>query len=111
MNKVIASQKNLPGRYVSLMVLTAAFLFISVPAQAADLSKAKGTVNNIRQADPPQVSTGTKQNMSGTPASEFRPKPPSMKTKQPPSPVNRNNPKNDPDVQKGFNKHQKQHGK
>lgn len=110
-NKGIALPMSLLTSSVSMVVLLVPFLFMVGPVQAADLGKAKGTVDNIRQADPPQVSTSTKKNPSGIPTSEFKPPAPSLKTKEPPSPVNRNNPQNDPAVQKGFNKHQKEHGK
>jgi len=78
---------------------------------AADLSKARDTVDNIRQADLPQVSTGTKESPVGTAQSEFKPKGPSVHAKEVPSPVNKLNPRNDPDVQEGFDKHQSEHGR
>ncbi len=58
------------------------------PGHAADLSKAKGTVDNIRQADPPQASTGTvKGNPVGQPVTDYKPAAaPSFKIKEPPPP-------------------------
>jgi len=56
-------------------------------AHAADLGKAKATTDNIRQADPPQVSTTTKPSPVGQPVSDY--KPPAAKTlkvKEPPPP-------------------------
>lgn len=54
---------------------------------AADLSKPKGTVDNIRQADPPQVSTTTKPSPVGQPVSDYKPPAkPSLKVKEPPPP-------------------------
>ena len=75
-------------------------------AQAADLSGAQGTVNNIRQADPPQVSTTTKSSPVGEPVSWYKPSGPSPTITEPPSPVDSNNPQNDPDVQAGYDAHQ-----
>jgi hypothetical protein len=91
--------------------LLLASLLAASAAQAADLGKAKATVDNIRQADPPQVSSGTRQSPVGVPTREFRPPSPSMRTVEPPSPVNRNNPTNDPDVQRGYDAHQRAHKK
>jgi hypothetical protein len=51
-----------------------------------DLDKAKDTVDRIRQPDPPSVSTGTKPSPVGVPAEEFKPKGPSVRPKEPPSP-------------------------
>jgi hypothetical protein len=54
---------------------------------AADLSKPKGTVSNIRQADPPQVSTTTKPSPVGQKVSDYKPPAkPSLKIKEPPPP-------------------------
>jgi hypothetical protein len=54
---------------------------------AADLNKAKGTVNNIRQADPPKVSTTTKPSPVGQKVSDYKPPAkPSLKIKEPPPP-------------------------
>ncbi len=81
------------------------------PAGAADLNQAKNTVNNIKQADPPQVSTTTKPSPVGQPVSAYKPTGPSVHPKPVPSPVNKNNPRNDPQVQKGFDAHQQAHGR
>lgn len=86
-------------------------LFVSVItvglAQAADLSDAQGTVNNIREADPPQVSTETKPSPLGEPTTWYKPTGPSPTIKESPSPIDKNNPQNDPDVQAGYDAHQK----
>jgi hypothetical protein len=60
---------------VGIMTLFALALFVVAPAwaQSTDLSKAKDTVNKIRQADPPQVSTSTKPSPVGQPASDYHP--------------------------------------
>ncbi|MEN6616406.1 MAG: hypothetical protein ABFD12_07600 [Syntrophorhabdus sp.] len=58
-----------------------------ISANAADLGKAKATTDNIRQPDPPQVSTTTKPSPVGQPASDY--KPPAAKTlkiNEPPPP-------------------------
>lgn len=73
-----------------LLFLSALLLVgcIAGSAHAADLSKAKGTVDNIKQADPPKVSTGTvKGSPVGQPVSEYKPPAaPSLKIKEPPAP-------------------------
>ena len=87
-----------------------AFLIASGPAGAADLNKAKGTVDNIRPADPPQVSTSAKPSPVGQPASDYKPKGPSVHAKEVPAPKSYN-PQNDPAVKKGYEQHQKAHGR
>jgi|GEM_PF-678737 hypothetical protein len=95
-----------------LILSSVIFFFVVVPAQAADLSKAKDTVNRIRQPDPPQQSTTTiKTSPLGQPTTSYHPAGPSVHPVAVPSPVNRNNPTNDPDVQRGFDAHQKAHGR
>ena len=42
-----------------LAILVSGSLAAATQGQNNNLGKAKGTVDNIRQADPPQVSTGT----------------------------------------------------
>ncbi len=79
-----------------------AVTFVAGPAYAADLSKARGTVDNIRKAEPPRSSTTKKKDPSGTPTSEYRPKPPSAKIKEVPPPARNLNPTGDSDVQKGI---------
>ena len=84
---------------------------VPLPAQATDLSQGQNTVNNIRQADPPSVSTGTKASPVGQPISDYKPKPKTLSTSEPPPPsIKSYNPKNDPDVQKGWDDHQTQYG-
>jgi len=50
------------------------------------LEKAKNTEQNIRQAEPPQVSTETKKSAAGLPASDFKPTQKPLVIKEPPSP-------------------------
>lgn len=97
---------------IPLIILFTAAIFIAIsPVCAADLSKAKGTVDNIRAADPPQVSTTTKPSPVGQPVTDYKPAGPSVKPKEPPPPQRSYNPQNDPDVQRGYEKHQRQHGR
>jgi len=103
----------------SLIVWLVPLLCIVGTGHAADLSRAKGTVDAIRQADPPSVSTTTKPSPVGQPVTStskepgYKPQQPSPESKaiNVPSPVNKLNPTNDPDVQRGFDQHQKAHGK
>ncbi len=61
---------------------------ICISAHAADLGKAKATVDNIRQPDPPQVSTTTKPSPVGQPVSDYKPPAAkSLKIKEPPPPA------------------------
>jgi len=80
----------------------ASSLLVATTTFAADVSKAKDTVDSIREADPPQVSTTTKESPLGQSTTDYHPTGPSVKTKEPPSPVNKLNPQNDPDVQRGL---------
>jgi hypothetical protein len=93
-----------------IILFTLALFIASGPVGAADLNKAKGTVNNIRAADPPQVSTSTKPSPVGQPVSDYKPKGPSVHAKEPPVPKSYN-PQNDPAVQKGYDQNQKAHGR
>ncbi len=79
-----------------------AVTFVAGPAYAADLGRARGTVDNIRKAEPPRSSTTTKKSAAGTPTKAFRPPRPSAKIKDVPSPARRLNPTGDSDVQKGI---------
>jgi hypothetical protein len=92
-------------RFTTLLAL--AFVIATGPVWAADLSGAKNVVNPIRLPDPPQVSTTTKPSPAGQPVTNYHPAGPSVNPKPVPSPVNKNNPRNDPDVQRGFNQNQK----
>jgi len=58
-------------------------------SRKADLSKAKQTVDRIRHADAPKVSTTTKRSAAGLPSGEFKPRQRSPKTKEPPVPRSR----------------------
>jgi len=94
-----------------LMIFSTLAFFIAIsPVGAADLSKGKGTVDNIRPADPPQVSTATKPSPVGQPISDYKPKGPSVHAKEIPAPKPYN-PQNDPAVKKGYEQHQKAHGR
>lgn len=94
----------------SMTILIVALFFVIGPVYAADLSKPKGTVDAIRAPDPPQVSTTTKPSPVGQPVSDYKPTGPSVKPKEPPVPKSYN-PQNDPDVKRGYEQHQKQHGR
>jgi hypothetical protein len=94
----------------SIIIFSVTIFMTLGPVFAADLSKAKGTVNNIRNADPPQVSTGTKPSPVGQPVRDYKPAGPSVHPKEVPAPRSYN-PRNDPDVQRGYDRHQKQHGR
>ncbi|MEZ4575814.1 MAG: hypothetical protein R2857_13005 [Vampirovibrionales bacterium] len=81
-----------------------------MPAQATDLSRGQNTVNNICQADPrrclpvPRLPPGgpTHQRLQAQTQDPVHQRaPPSIKSY---------NPKNDPDVQKGWDDHQTQYG-
>ena len=98
-------------KVMQLMIVVTLTFFLSIgPVGAADLSKAKGTVDNIRAADPPQVSTSTKPSPVGQPVSDYKPTGPSVHAKEPPVPRSYN-PQNDPYVKRGYEKHQKEHGR
>ena len=99
-------------RIIQIIVLVSVMILMGIgPGGATDLSKPKGTVDNIRQAEPPQVSTTTKPSPVGQPIQEYKPKGPSVKAKEPPPPKKPYNPQNDPHVKKGWDNHQKKHGK
>jgi hypothetical protein len=92
---------------IRTIIIFSVTIFITMaPVFAADLKKARGTVNNIRNADPPQVSTGTKPSPVGQPVREYKPSGPSVKPKEVPAPRSYN-PRNDPDVQRGYDQPQK----
>lgn len=75
-----------------VIALSAAILAVGIAAGAAEkkaekqLDKAKETVDPIREADPPSVSTGTKPSPVGVPTEQFKPKGPSVRPKEVPSP-------------------------
>ena len=89
-------------RRIGFLLALPLFVWLGASAQAADLSKAKGTVNNIRQADPPQASTAPKTSPLGQSTTDYHRAGPSVNAKEPPSPVNRLNPTNDPHVERGL---------
>jgi hypothetical protein len=101
--------KFMQARGLIIFFTLACFVAIG-PAGAADLNKGKGTVDNIRPADPPQVSTTTKPSPVGQPISDYKPKGPSVHAKEIPAPKPYN-PQNDPAVKKGYEQHQKAHGR
>jgi hypothetical protein len=97
-----------------IVILSVAICFVVSAAAAAlatDLSGAKNTVNRIRQPDPPSVSTTTKPSPVGQRATDYHPAGPSVHPVNVPSPVNKNNPRGDRDVQAGFDKNQREHGR
>jgi hypothetical protein len=104
------------GKMVCLLVM----LIFSVSSvgivQAADLSKAKGTVDNIRQADPPKAQPSNRTQQQAIKeykeSGRANPGPNTLKTTPPPAPkVDRNNPTGDKQVQKGFDDNQKKYKK
>jgi hypothetical protein len=59
---------------IYLIITCALALALAVgPVWATDLNKAKNTVNQIKPADPPKVSTTTKPSPVGQKASEYHP--------------------------------------
>ncbi len=96
-------------QYLRMFGVLMAIILSAGGAYAADLSEAQGVVDSIREADLPQVSTDTKRDPTGDPVSDYKPSGPSVNAEEPPSPVNRNNPQNDPDVQAGYDAHQAQY--
>ena len=71
----------------TILTFVATLILVASTIATADQKKAKNTVDNIREVDPPQVSTETKKSPVGQNASEYRPKAPSLKIKEPPSPI------------------------
>ncbi len=69
------------------LVVSVALFFGLGAATAADLSQPKATVNNIRQADPPKASNTPKPSPVGQKVSDYKPKGPSVKPKEPPPPT------------------------
>ncbi len=116
-------------KYIPTAIAVTASLFLATPRLHADdkekakkegLEKAKNTVNNVRQADPPKVSTGTaksdpkeiskrenakEQERQKDLSKKYSPD----KIDVPPPKVDKNNPTGDKDVQKGIDKHQKEY--
>lgn len=100
-----------PSMVVQLSTLfVISSLLLSGAILAADLSNAQGTVDNIREADPPEVSTTTKESPVGQPVTDYKPSGPSVNPKEPPPPPRDPNPTGDPDVQRGYDQHQKEYG-
>jgi hypothetical protein len=58
-----------------------------------NLDKAKDTVDRIREPDPPKASTETKPSPVGVPVEEFKPKGPSVRPTEPPSPSDKDSKK------------------
>lgn len=72
----------------TFMILSVMVCLVFGSVWAADLGKAKGTVNNIRKADPPKVSTTPKKSPVGQPVREYKPPAKkSLKIKEPPPPA------------------------
>jgi hypothetical protein len=115
--------------YMAMALSIAACLLLMSPLRAEDNNKdkekknttspatkgpekAKEVVRNIQQAEPPKVSTTTRTPAQA--AKEYResgkpPGPQTLKPKEVPSPVDKNNPNHDENVQRGFDKHQQEH--
>ena len=72
----------------AVMILSVMICLVFGTVWAANLNKPKNTVNNIRQADPPKVSTTTKPGPVGQPIKEYKPPAKkSLKIKEPPPPA------------------------
>lgn len=109
---------NLHKRICLMSMVAIIFISITGLVYAVDLDKAKKTVDRIRQADPSRVEKSTrtqeqaikKYNESGP--EKPGPFPNTLKTTEPPPPSgNRNNPTGDPDVQRGYDEHQRKYKK
>ena len=71
-----------------VMILSVMIFLVLGSVWAADLSQPQGTVNKIRQPDPPKVSTTTKPSPVGQRATDYHPPAkPSLKIKEPPPPA------------------------
>ena len=99
------NMRRIVANLICLMSMLIVVFAMTGLGQAADLSKAKDVVDPIRLADPPEVSTDTKKDPSGIPAKEFKHEEKGLKIKEPPPPPK----KMDPDVQKGYDDHQKKY--
>jgi hypothetical protein len=76
------------ARYIVLAIAVFFLMGTAYAQQSINLKPAQNTVDNIRPADPPQVSTTTKPSQVGQPVSVF--KPPAAKSlhvKEVPAPV------------------------
>ena len=77
--------------YIATIAKVAACIFaVSSLLHAQDdksLEKAKNQEKNMRQAEPPKVSTETKKSAAGQHASEYQVKQKPLVIKEPPSPV------------------------
>src|SRR4051812_10496647 len=79
--------------YIATTAKVLACIFVATSLLHADdkeqkdkLEKATNTEKNIRQSEPPQVSTETKKSAAGQPTSDFKPKQKPITIKEPPSP-------------------------
>ena len=94
-------------KVIRTIIIFSVTIFITMaPVFAADLSKARGTKSNIRKADPPQVSTGTKPSPVRQPVRKYKPSGSSVHPKKVPAPRSYN-PRNDPEVQRDYNLNEK----
>ena len=103
-------------KHITLTVSIVASLLAFAPLLQADdakdkLEKAKNTVNNIKQAETPKVSTTTARTPEQA-AKEYKDSgrptgPQTVKTKEVPLPKQAPNPTHDKDVQKGIDSYKK----
>ncbi|HEV2805273.1 MAG TPA: hypothetical protein VGW57_10130 [Chthoniobacterales bacterium] len=103
-------------KHITLMASAAVLFLAFTPLLQADdakdkLEKAKNTANNIKQAEPPKVSTTTTRTAEQA-AKEYkdsgRPSgPQTVKVKEVPLPKQAPNPTRDKDVQKGIDGYKK----
>ena len=90
-NTITQRKRTMKTNYIATAAKVAACIFaVTSLLHAQDsnsLEKAKNVEKNIRQAEPPKVSTETKKSPVGLPASDFRPKQKPIIIKEPPPPV------------------------
>lgn len=72
---------------IATAVLLAAGAAGAEEKKGSKLDGAKNTVDRIREADPPGVSTTTKPSPLGQSTTDYKPTGPSVKPKEPPAPT------------------------
>lgn len=108
------------AKYLTMIASAAACLLAATSQLQADdkdtkdkLDKGKSTVNDIKQADPPKVSTTTRTQEQAIKEYKDSGKPTgaqTVKTKEPPPPpVNKLNPTGDKDVKGGIDKQKQEY--
>ena len=59
--------------FIAAVIAIAFLVGTAYAQQRPNLQPAQNTVNNIKPADPPQVSTGTKPSPVGQPVTDYKP--------------------------------------